>query len=53
MKKSKKKVKGVDDLDQGVKPVMVKNAMVREAKARKVQQRIMDTFVDNISKETV
>ncbi len=50
---SKKKVKGVDDLDQGVKPVMVKNAMVREAKARKVQQRIMDTFVDNISKETV
>ncbi len=48
-----KKVKGIDDLSGVVKPVMVKNAMVREAKARKAQQRIMDTFVANISKETV
>lgn len=48
---SKKKIKGLDDLDTNAKPAVVANAMIREAKKRKAFTKIMDIFVDRISKE--
>jgi len=46
-----KKVKGLDDVNAGAKPAVVANAMIRDAKKRKVVTRIMDAFVDAIAKE--
>lgn len=50
---SKKKIKGVDDLSKTAKPSVVANAMIREAKKKKAFTKIMDIFVDRISKEFV
>lgn len=50
---SKKKIKGMDDLSKTAKPSVVANAMIREAKKKKAFTKIMDIFVDRISKEFV
>jgi hypothetical protein len=48
---SNKKIKGLEDVESGAKPVVVANAMIREAKKTKAITRIMDSFVDTIAVE--
>jgi hypothetical protein len=48
---SNKKIKGLEDVESGAKPMVVANAMIREAKKTKGMTRIMDSFVDTIAVE--